>query len=360
MRTQLRTLLIPAAVSLITTLAVPAARAQDEAAGRVLFDDAMTLLNRGQISDACPKFEESLRQSYNLNAQYFLADCWEKLGRTASAWTTFLTVTSRSREAGDDKRERAARKRADGLEKRLVRFKVNVSSEVDGLEVRRNGQLVGRAMWGTAVPVDPGTYEFSASAPGYLTFETSLNASSPGRVFEINIPELSRKSVPVASSPSVRSTPPEPVVSRRVAREAEARETPTNEILVKRPSETPAKSDDMSGWRSASWIAGGVGVATMVTGGILALLAKRSYNNAKSSLESCQTDECDWSEIDNEKNAISRANLGGGLFIGGAVLTAAAGALLIWSYSSTPSDSAPQTSVSLRVSPMGLSLEGKL
>jgi hypothetical protein len=359
MRIELRTLLVLAAVSFLTTIAAPA-KAQDEAAGRVLFDDAMTLLNRGQISDACPKFEESLRQSYNLNAQYFLADCWEKLGKTASAWTTFLTVTSRSREAGDDKRERAARKRADALDKRLVRFKISVTSEVDGLEVRRNGVLVGRPMWATAVPIDPGTYEFSAAAPGYLSYETTVNATSPGRIFEVNIPELSRRAVPVASAPTVRSTTPDPVLSRRAAPERESREARSDESLIKSPSEKPAKSDETGTWRTASWIAGGVGVATMVTGGIVALLAKRSYENAKSAYEICDSADCDSSELDKEKSAISRANLGGGLFIGGAVLTVAASAFLIWTYSSTSSESSSQSSVSLRVSPMGLSLEGKL
>jgi hypothetical protein len=359
MRIELRTLLIPVAVSLATAMATPA-KAQDEAAGRVLFDDAMTLLNRGQISDACPKFEESLRQSYNINAQYFLADCLEKMGKTASAWTTFLTVTSRSREAGDDKRERAARKRADGLERRLVRFKIIVNSEVDGLEVRRNGVLVGRPMWATAVPIDPGSYEFSASAPGYLPYETTVNATSPGRVFEVNIPELSRKSIPVASAPAVRSSPSEPVMNRHAARDSELLEKRQSETLVKRPSEATGKSDEMGSWHTASWIAGGVGVATMVTGGILAILAKRSYDDAKSAYEICADGECDSRELDREKSAISRANLGGGLLIGGAVLTAAAGAFLIWTSSSSSSESSSQSSVSLRVSPMGLSLEGKL
>jgi hypothetical protein len=358
MRIEPRSLLIPVAVLLVGSLVSPMARAQDEAAGRVLFDDALTLLNRGQISDACPKLEESLRQSYNINAQYFLADCWEKLGKTASAWTTFLTVTSRSREAGDDKRERAARKRADGLERRLVRFKITVTGDIDGLEVRRNGVLVGRPMWGTAVPVDPGSYEFTASAPGYVPFETTVNATSPGRVVEINVPELSRKSVPIASTPVTRSTPQEPILSRRVARESESLEKQQSETLIKRPSDTPAKNDDVSAWRTASWIGGGVGVAAMVTGGVLALLAKRSYDNAKSSLDGCTDADCDGAQIDNEKSAITRANIGGGLLIGGAVLTAAAGAFLIWTSSS--SEPASQSSVSLRVSPMGLSLEGRL
>lgn len=359
MRIQLRSLLLPVAVSFLV-LAAPVARAQDEAAGRVLFEDAMTLLNRGQISDACPKLEESLRQSYNINAQYFLADCWEKLGKTASAWTTFLTVTSRAREAGDDKRERAARKRADGLERRLVRFKVIVTSEVDGLEVRRNGVLVGRPMWSTAVPIDPGSYEFSALAPGYQSFETTVNATAPGRVFEVNVPELSRRIVPLASPSVTRSSPPEPALSKHAMREKDDLDRPDGEALVRHMANAPAKSDDGSPWRTASWIAGGVGVAAMVTGGVLALLAKRSYEDAKSAYDTCADADCDSRELDKEKSAITRANVGGGLFIGGVALTAAAGAFLIWTSSSSSSEAATQSSVSLRVSPMGLSLEGRL
>jgi len=363
MRIEHRNLLIHVVVCLAGTFAAPLVRAQDEAAGRVLFDEAITLLNRGQLSDACPKLEESLRQSYNINAQYFLADCWEKMGKTASAWTTFLTVTSRARETGDDKRERAARKRADALERRLVRFKVVVASEVDGLEVRRNGVLVGRPMWGTSVPVDPGSFEFSASAPGYISFEITVNATAPGRVVEVNIPELSAKTVPVASTPApVRSVSSESVVGRHAANREQQEEDLSKqqgEVLVQRERENPAQREEKTGWRTASWIAGGVGVAAMVTGGVLALMAKSSYDSAKSSYGGCQNADCDSQYLNNEKSAITRANIGGGLLIGGAVVAAAAGAFLIWGSNSAAAES-PRSSVSVRLTPLGISLEGKL
>ncbi|MGA7121116.1 MAG: hypothetical protein WBY94_13510, partial [Polyangiaceae bacterium] len=141
----------------------------------MLFNDAMAQVKRGQLNEACPKFEESLRQSYNINAHYFLADCWERQGRTATAWTTFLRVATNARDANDEGREAAARKRAESLEPKLVRLRILVTRDVDGLEVRRNGNLVGRPMWTEVVPVDPGDVEFTATAPGFEPFKTTVS-----------------------------------------------------------------------------------------------------------------------------------------------------------------------------------------
>ena len=99
------TLPISLTLCLLGVTAASRANAQEEAAGRVLFEEAVALLNEGQLSEACPKLEESLRQIFNINAQYFLADCWEKQGKTASAWTTFLSVASKACEAGDERQD---------------------------------------------------------------------------------------------------------------------------------------------------------------------------------------------------------------------------------------------------------------
>jgi hypothetical protein len=352
-----RSLLIPAAIFLIRMLDSLSAEAQDEAAGRVLFEDAIGLLNKGQLSEACPKFEESLRQFHNINAQYFLADCWEKQGKTASAWTTFLTVASKSREAGDEKRERTARKRADALEKRLVKLRVNVANQVDGMEVRRDGVLVGSPMWSMAVPVDPGTFEFAATAPGYAPFTAAINATAVGRTIDVTIPEL--QAIPAATRSAAARIPTPESIPSKYAMKDDTLAKRQNETLTKVPSEAPEKQQEASAWRTVTWVAGGVGVGTIVAGGVLAYLAKHSYNRAKSDFNGCLTADCEDTNLDSERSAISRAKIASGLLIGGAALAVAAGVVLVVTSGSSEPKS-PRRSVSLRISPTGLSLEGRL
>lgn len=196
---------VPATLLLGIVLWPGRAHADDEAAGRVLFNDAMAQVKRGQLNEACPKFEESLRQSYNINAHYFLADCWERQGRTATAWTTFLRVATNARDANDEGREAAARKRAESLEPKLVRLRILVTRDVDGLEVRRNGNLVGRPMWTEVVPVDPGDVEFTATAPGFEPFKTTVSLSGEGKTVDVRIPSSFRK--PPSSSPQRHPRP---------------------------------------------------------------------------------------------------------------------------------------------------------
>src|SRR5688572_17830814 len=91
-----------AARSLVATAALAAllngslvrpAQAQsssDSATARALFAEGRKLMGEKKYEDACPKFEESLRLDHGMGTQFNLAFCWEQLGRTASAWATFL------------------------------------------------------------------------------------------------------------------------------------------------------------------------------------------------------------------------------------------------------------------------------
>ena len=74
---------------------VPAADDRTEAAA--LFAEAGRLIDAGQTSAACAKYEESLRLYDGINTRYFLADCDERVGKTATAWSLFLEVEAKAR-----------------------------------------------------------------------------------------------------------------------------------------------------------------------------------------------------------------------------------------------------------------------
>lgn len=331
---------VPATLLLGIVLWPGRAHADDEAAGRVLFNDAMAQVKRGQLNEACPKFEESLRQSYNINAHYFLADCWERQGRTATAWTTFLRVATNARDANDEGREAAARKRAESLEPKLVRLRILVTRDVDGLEVRRNGNLVGRPMWTEVVPVDPGDVEFTATAPGFEPFKTTVSLSGEGKTVDVRIPELIPKApVVIAAAPSPAKTP--------VA--------VSSTLFSSPPSRESSAHRSGSTWRTVGWVGSGVGLATVAAGGVVALLAKSFFDSARNTYDACQDALCRDQNLQKEKKAISDANVATGLFIGGGAVVAV-GMVLVLTGSGESASKSP--SVSLRIHPSGLSLGG--
>src|SRR5882672_9354066 len=66
-----------------------------------LFNAAKALLDSGQYVDACAKFAESKRLAPGLGVTLYLADCYERIGRTASAWTEFLSAEGLARQRND-------------------------------------------------------------------------------------------------------------------------------------------------------------------------------------------------------------------------------------------------------------------
>src|SRR5215471_17101917 len=129
-----------------------AADTVDEAAARALFAEGRKLVAGGEYEAACPKFEESFRLDPGIGTGFNLADCWEHVGRTASAWARFLGVAAAAKALGQTERERVARERAAALEPQLSRLTVSVAAQDDGLAVQRDDVALGPASWGLALP----------------------------------------------------------------------------------------------------------------------------------------------------------------------------------------------------------------
>src|SRR6187399_3496669 len=146
---------ILAAFIWFTAAARPAAAQSDSAAARALFSEGRELMAAEKYAEACPKFEESLRLDQGMGTQFNLAHCWEKLGRTASAWALFLDVAAAARAGNQPDRESAAKERASTLEPKLTRLRITFPEPAPEAKIFRDGQEVRQAAWGTAMPVDP-------------------------------------------------------------------------------------------------------------------------------------------------------------------------------------------------------------
>lgn len=167
----------------------------DAATAQALFDQGKKLMGEKKYAEACPKFEESQKLDPGLGTQTNLAICYESMGRTASAWSLYLDVAGQAKATNQTDREKKARDAAKALEPKLSKLTIEVASPPEGLEVRRNGQVVGQATWGTPVPVDPGEIKVTAMAPSRKLWEKTIKIEKPGET-TVKIPELEKGETP--------------------------------------------------------------------------------------------------------------------------------------------------------------------
>lgn len=202
----LRHLLFVGVVALWGTNA--AAQAGDsKAAAEALFVEGRTLVEQGRYPEACEKFAASQKLDPGLGTMLNLADCYEKTGKTASAWAEYREAIPVARASGSPEREDLARSRSAALESRLSTLTIRLLGEnPGGVEVRRDGLLVDRAALSTAIPVDPGTHEITAQAPGHAAFQTKVQVGTDGDQVEVAVPPLSAAASEDAAAPSTTSS----------------------------------------------------------------------------------------------------------------------------------------------------------
>ncbi|HWP08345.1 MAG TPA: hypothetical protein VNN72_21535 [Polyangiaceae bacterium] len=181
---------------LLLALAAPAfaeASSSDKAAAEALFDEGRRLAQAGKFAEGCPKLEASQKLDPALGTLLNLADCNEKLGKTASAWAQYREATSLARAAGSAEREKFASDRSKALEPHLSTLTIRVAAGDAGaapIDVKRDGIAVDSATLGSAIPVDPGAHEVTAASPGMKTWSTKVDVGKDAAKVEIEIPKL--------------------------------------------------------------------------------------------------------------------------------------------------------------------------
>jgi len=184
---------------LAVTLAAPEPAAAAEpvsanrrAAAEALFDSGLKLMKQGDFVQGCPKLEESQQMDPAVGTLLYLAECYERMGRTASAWATFREAASLARSAGQDTRARTGQERAERLEPLLSKLTIEVAEEnaaIPGFEVTRGGDAVPQAVWGSSLPMDPGEVTIEARAPGYERWSTVVRVGD-GAKQSVTVPAL--------------------------------------------------------------------------------------------------------------------------------------------------------------------------
>ena len=168
---------------LLATLAVaPIAAAQGKSQADVLFDEGTALMNAGKYGEACPKLEQSLKLDPGIGGMLWLADCYDRAGRTASAYNEYKAAEKLAADTKDPKgRDKVASKRAAQLEPKLSKLILVPPTPVPaGLEITRDGEKVDLSQLGVAVVVDPGPHAIVVNAPGSNRWEKSVDVPPDG------------------------------------------------------------------------------------------------------------------------------------------------------------------------------------
>lgn len=184
--------------------------AADAATARSLFDEARKLMKQGKYGEACPKLEEGVRLNPGIGMRFNLASCYEHLGKTASAWNLYLDVAAAAKLAKQPEREKEARKAAGKLESKLSKLTIDIpaADRVAGLEIKRDGTLLGDGALGTATAVDPGPHTIEATAPDHEPWTTTVEIKPEKDLQTVAIPRLKKIEKPKPPPPPPPPPPP--------------------------------------------------------------------------------------------------------------------------------------------------------
>ena len=305
------------ALALCATPAL-AADAQQSAMAEQLFREGRELVQSGHVDAALEKFEASQQLDPSLGTLLNLADCLERLGRTASAWARFTEAEQTARMEKDRMRERTASEHAHALEAKLIRLRIVVAAQTGpaSVTVELDGKPLSSALLGAAMPVDPGEHRVLARAAGKRDWTSSVQLTTPGETSELTIAELAPNLAPETSAPAVVQVEPKPATAPSPPTELHEVRPPLVDIAARtQPVHTrPGLVTIVSG--AAGLVALGLGTG-------YGIAARRAWSDAKDG--GCSNGVCPTANAQSRSEAAgSRADISTVSFIAGGALAAAA------------------------------------
>ena len=257
-----------------TVLAAPlAARASGvdpDAATPVQREQAQARFGRGRQLFLEKKFGEALVEfqgSHDIvaspNARLYVAHCRRELGDLVAAYEEFGRAATEAKEhaTGDPryaKTAEAAERERDAIAPRLGFLTLTVQNAAPETKLTIAGEEIKSAAWGETAPVLPGTPEIVAETP-----------DRPAARASVTVAAGEKKHVTIDAGPT--PAPPEPAAPP-----------------------LPPHGDPRQGLRTASFVAGGVGLVGVATFAVFGAMAKSTYDDLESECHGpCSTNHGD-------------------------------------------------------------------
>jgi hypothetical protein len=208
---------------------------------REQFDRALALQTAGDWAGALALLKEVAAVRATPQVRFNIALCEENLGRLVAALGDYELAAADARTEKAEKVAVEVSARLEALRQRIPRVVVERGRGADTATVRLDGIPLGDAVIGTPMPADPGPHTVEASAPGFSSFKRTLR-----------LVEGRTETLRLDLEPLPRDEPPPPV----------RREAP--------PS---------SGGRTAGFVVGGIGLASLGAAGVLFYLRSNAIDD---------------------------------------------------------------------------------
>lgn len=191
---------------------------QKAANAQALYEAAAKAMDAKDYTRACPLLEEVVQLApEGVGAKLTLAECYEAAGKLASAWTSYnLVEAATTGNVSQIERRKLAHKRAEALKPKLAQLTVVVppgTRAIAGVEIQRDGVVMGSAQWDVALPADKGDHVVTATAAGKRKWEKTVTIAADGSANSINVDGLENEGIASAALsaplPEKPAAPPE-------------------------------------------------------------------------------------------------------------------------------------------------------
>lgn len=280
-RTQLATFV---AVGLFAVSTAARAEAPKTEADR-LFDEGTALMKDGKFAEACPKIEASLKLDPGVGGQLWLADCYERSGKTFSAYKAFKEAARLAVEAKDSKgRDKIALQRAAALEPKLSKLTLVAPTPAPaGLHITCDGKDVPASDLGNAVLIDPGKHTVTVEATNAKRTEQTVEVAEAGTASIVLV---------------------------------------VQEEKVAPPPPPPEESSPGTPMRIAGGAIGGVGLVGIVVGSVFGVIASSKLSESNDGNHCDAQNTCDSNGLALRSQAKDAATISTIMFVAGGVALA--------------------------------------
>jgi len=223
-------------------------------------------------ADPCAKLEETFKTDRSDPTLEQLAQCREKQGKVASAWSWYADLVSRAVQKRQAAREKAMRQKVAELEKKIPHATLNLAGHDDITQIKIDGQPLGKSVWAMPLSLDPGEHVFWFANARDETGEKhiDLKESETQAVEPPALVDEKAKAAPVAAPAPVVA----PVVTPVPAPPPSTEPPPPAPFVIDPSLVVHEDGSDQRKWGRIALIGGGVGVALGTVFGVMALSAK--------------------------------------------------------------------------------------
>lgn len=231
-----------------------------------------------ETPDPCAKLEETFKTDRSDATLEQLAQCREKQGKVASAWSWYADLVSRAVQKRQAAREKAMRQKVAELQKKIPHVTLNLAGRDEIAQIKIDGQPLGRTAWATPLPLDPGEHVFSFANANDEKGEKRIDLKeSETQVVEppVLVADAKAKPAPVETPPPVAA----PVVTPVPVPPPSTEPPPPAPFVIDPSLVVHEDGSDQRKWGRIALVGGGVGVALGTVFGVMALTAKNDADD---------------------------------------------------------------------------------